>query len=107
MLLYTDYQPPHFTNCPKDHTIYLEIAASNTHVNWNLNVTDNSGVTTNSNCDIDHQRLPIGFYLVTCSASDEAGNYAYCSFALTVRGKRYHRVMCGKYIIKTSAEMSH
>ncbi|XP_071847584.1 uncharacterized protein [Apostichopus japonicus] len=83
-----DYQPPHFTNCPKDHTIYLEIAASNTYVNWNLNVTDNSGVTTNSNCDIDHQRLPIGFYLVTCSASDEAGNYAYCSFAVTVKAYR-------------------
>ncbi|XP_022110885.1 sushi, von Willebrand factor type A, EGF and pentraxin domain-containing protein 1-like [Acanthaster planci] len=81
-----DYEDPHFILCPLDFIEYPLQGASEATVTWNVMATDNSGETPSVNCSIQQPAvLTIGEHPVSCTATDDAGNQAFCDFEVQVK----------------------
>lgn len=80
-----DNAPPVFDNCPPNITIYTG-SATTANATWTEpTVSDNCGrvIRTKPNIPCNTPLGP-GVYWVTYSAVDQSGNYAYCTFSITV-----------------------
>ena len=76
-----------FISCPSDISID-NATESEVRVAWNKPVaTDNSGMPPSISCSRpsgDLFAVP-GSYEVSCGAADSSGNFATCSFRITVK----------------------
>ena len=75
----TDVEDPRIV-CPND------IATFKTSVTWSSpDVYDNIDTMPSVSCDHSTDfTFPVGETTVSCSATDDAGNFAKCSFTFTV-----------------------
>ncbi|XP_022110883.1 sushi, von Willebrand factor type A, EGF and pentraxin domain-containing protein 1-like [Acanthaster planci] len=84
-----DYEDPHFILCPLDFIEYPLQGASEATVTWNVMATDNSGETPSVNCSIQQPAvLAVGEHPIRCTATDDAGNQAFCDFEVQVKVRR-------------------
>lgn len=77
--------------CPADIVIN-DATGNELRVNWNPPVaTDNSGNTPaiRSNNQPGSLFLVPGSYEITYKATDQAGNFSYCSFRITIECKYF------------------
>ncbi len=80
-----DSEPPVFTSCPPDITVYAGNQTT-ANVTWTMPiVTDNCNETVkvkvNAECN---SAFEIGMHQITYKAVDAAGNISYCVFTITV-----------------------
>ncbi len=76
--------------CPHDKLdVPNDLGKDNAVVTWDdPAVTDNSGRDVQVVCDPPSGSVfPIGVTIVTCTATDTAGNTAYCQFKVVVVGR--------------------
>ncbi|XP_022108062.1 sushi, von Willebrand factor type A, EGF and pentraxin domain-containing protein 1-like [Acanthaster planci] len=84
-----DYEDPRFSLCPLDFIEYPLQGASEATVTWNVMATDNSGEPPSVNCNIQQPAvLTVGEHPVSCTATDDAGNQAFCKFDIRVKVRR-------------------
>ncbi|XP_066289142.1 CUB and sushi domain-containing protein 3-like [Branchiostoma lanceolatum] len=84
-----DTQPPTFTNCPPDQTVYAGSGETSATVTWTVpTATDNSGVTptvTRVEGDGPGSTFAEGAHSIKYTAVDSAGRNSDCSFRITVK----------------------
>ena len=77
--------------CPDDIYEVTDPGQPGAVVTWVVTAQDNSGVQPTVVCDAgglqSGDEFPIGVTLVTCTATDAAGNQVSCSFQIEVRGE--------------------
>ena len=77
--------------CPADISVVTDPGQPGAVVTWVVTAQDNSGVQPTIVCDAgglqSGDEFPIGVTLVTCTATDTAGNQVSCSFYVEVRGE--------------------
>ncbi|XP_038060587.1 sushi, von Willebrand factor type A, EGF and pentraxin domain-containing protein 1-like [Patiria miniata] len=71
-------------NCPSALTAYAERGSTAAQVNFQVTASDNSGQQPTVTCDPESGQFDLGQYLVSCIASDPAGNAATCSFQIEI-----------------------
>ena len=76
-------------HCPHDKLVPTDVGQDNAVVTWDDPVvTDNSGTAVLVICDPPSGSVfEIGKTIVTCTATDSAGNTASCRFKVEVVGK--------------------
>ena len=77
--------------CPADISVVTDPGQPGAVVTWVVTAQDNSGVQPTIVCDAgglqSGDEFPIGVTVVTCTATDAAGNQVSCSFQIEVRGE--------------------
>lgn len=94
-----DAQPPQI-ECPPDIRVAAEPGHCDTAVDYQVTASDlcSSGVLVT--CDPPSGfRFPVGTTTVTCTATDQAGNVARCTFEVTVDDTEGPEIMCPGHII--------
>lgn len=82
----TDNKEPVFTFCPKNYEVYADSAVNYTTKKLPaIKATDNSGQQPSTKCSGIRDRYYIGKHLVTCIATDGAGNNQTCQFSIQVK----------------------
>ncbi len=91
----TDDEMPVINNCPNDITVNTDQNACDAVVNWtSATATDNCG-NVNFNCSNNPgDTFPLGSTFVSCTAADDIGNVALCSFQVTVIDNQDPTIMC-------------
>ena len=83
--------------CPADISVVTDPGQPGAVVTWVVTAQDNSGVQPTIVCDAgglqSGDQFPIGVTVVTCTATDAAGNQVSCSFQIEVRGKLKSRCL--------------
>ena len=80
--------PPTFTFCPKSRKVSTVKDTETVH--WNKpEVKDNIGVALLNGSHAPGSSFPVGMHTVNYTASDKAGNQAYCSFVIIVSDGKY------------------
>ncbi|XP_030845903.1 sushi, von Willebrand factor type A, EGF and pentraxin domain-containing protein 1 [Strongylocentrotus purpuratus] len=79
-----DIEAPTFDDCPADIVAYTERGLNQTHVQWLVQASDNSGSDPRVTCDLHAGVITSGTYTVTCTARDGTGNENICRFLIDV-----------------------
>jgi hypothetical protein len=79
-----DREPPHIF-CPPDMVIGNAPGQCSALVNYQVKAFDNCGPVQIDCAPLSGSSFPNGTTLVTCTARDNAGNVAVCSFNVTVK----------------------
>ncbi|XP_022103968.1 sushi, von Willebrand factor type A, EGF and pentraxin domain-containing protein 1-like isoform X2 [Acanthaster planci] len=83
-----DNEKPVFAWCPSSFSKEAPSGKDSLVITWSDPMaTDNSGVNPTIDCQpASGNQFSIGDKLVTCTASDSAGNQEQCSFTVTIMG---------------------
>jgi hypothetical protein len=79
----TDTEPPNW-NVPESFTVNTDPGLATAVVPYTATATDNVGVTSSSCSPASESTFDLGDTVVSCTASDAAGNTAEASFTVTV-----------------------
>ena len=84
-----DFVIPQYEFCPANQTSITEPGQDTAVVVWSEPIaTDNSNKEPDITCNPKSgTRFPIGKTMVNCTAEDNSGNKAECSFFVDIRGK--------------------
>ncbi len=96
-----DTTPPTFTACPAPIVVAAEIGqCSKSNVTFSATATDNCSTNVTVVCTpVSGSTFALGTNMVTCIATDGAGNSNVCSFTVTVVGNALPNVVCPSNII--------
>ncbi|XP_038072603.1 uncharacterized protein LOC119741056 isoform X5 [Patiria miniata] len=90
-------------NCPVDFYEVTDPGQPGAVVTWEVTAQDNSGIQPTIVCDAgglqSGDQFPIGVTTVTCTATDEAGNQASCSFTITVNDDEKPSISCSEDVV--------
>ncbi|MCB9284039.1 MAG: HYR domain-containing protein, partial [Lewinellaceae bacterium] len=103
-----DVEAPHFTLCPEDIEVAVDVDECGAYVNWQgpeaedncaatVAQTDASGLTTGD-------MFPVGVTTIEYTATDAAGNSTICTFTVTVTETQNPVAICQDITVYLDAE---
>ncbi|MBK7337305.1 MAG: HYR domain-containing protein [Saprospirales bacterium] len=93
-----DVEDPHFTLCPEDINVAVDVDECGAEVNWQGPIAeDNCGATveqTDLTGLVSGDFFPVGQTVIEYTATDEAGNSEICTFTVTVTETQNPTAIC-------------